>query len=174
MHPDYAMMREDDRTLALIGAYCEQFQQYMKTINRKWAGDPLRTFDPKKPKSFDFWGDCEGIRKACDATDTSYDDFWGAAFHIVFEWDHPYPTPALFYRKKGGGPNVAFLTQIIKSIEKPTVITSNSPYYHPDNYVSAPQQKEYFQGVKKKLFEIEREDIWRRMVKGGKIPLCFA
>ena len=168
MHPDYAMLREDDRTLAFIAEYAEGFEAYMKRTARRWSGDPLSGLDYEVPTTYEYWKDCDSMRKACDATDTHYADFWAAAFEVVFGWDHPHPIPPIFYRKKGeDAPNVAFLIQIIKSIEKPVVVTSKLPYYRPENFVGSPQQREYFSGLKKKLLEMGREDAWQRMVEKG-------
>lgn len=174
MHPDYTMLREDDRTLAFIAEYADAFENYMKRVGRKWTGDPLKTLDPYAPKGFNQWDDCEGMRKVCDATGTHYGDFWRAAFEVAFGWDHPHPIPSLFYRKKGeSAPNIQFLSSIIRSIEKTAIVVSSLPYYSVEYYVGSAQQKEYFQGLKDQLLGAGRDDIWQRLIRAGKIPVEF-
>ena len=174
MHPDYAMLREDDRTLAFIGEYADAFENYMKRTNRKWTGDPLKTLDPREPKTFLYWDDCEGMRKVCDATDTDYGDFWRSSFEVAFGWDHAHPIPPLFYRKKGEStPNIPFLASIIKDIQKPGVVVSNLLYYSVDGYVGSVQQKTYFQELKEKVLGMGREDLWQKLIRAGKIPAEF-
>lgn len=174
MHPDYAMLRDDDRTLAFIGEYADAFENYMKRTNRRWIGDPLKTLEPLFPKDFLYWGDCDGMRKVCDATDTDYGDFWRAALEVAFGWDHPFPIPPLFYRKKGeSAPNIPFLVSIIKDIQKPGVVVSNLPYYSVEGYVGSVQQKSYFQGLKEKVLGMGREDLWQKLIRAGKIPAEF-
>lgn len=174
MHPDYAMLREDDRTLAFIGEYADAFENYMKRTNRKWTGDPLRTLDFCSLRDFKYWDDCEGMRKVCDATDTDYGYFWRSAFEVAFGWDHQFPTPSLFYRKKGESvPNIPFLVAIIKDIQKPGVVVSNLPYYSVDGYVGSVQQKTYFQELNEKVLGMGREDLWQKLIRAGKIPAEF-
>lgn len=175
MHVNYTHLPESIRTLAFICEYGESFENYMRDTARKWAGDPLKTLDPYNPEKFDYWKECDGMRKVCDATSTEYGDFWRSAFDLIFSFDHPFPTPPLFFNKRGSGdPNVEFMLRIIKGIEKERVVVSSSPYYKPENYVGSVQQLEYFRGLKEQLAELGREDVWERLVQQDRVPVELA
>lgn len=169
MH-EYSFLSPQVRTLAFIRDYMDAFEFYCNEVSLNWVGDPVSKLDPYNPTEWEHWEMMDDMREICDKTNTHYEKFWKSAFYEIVKFRHRYPTPPVFYNKKGGGRNDAFLRRILLGVERVSFAVSQSPYYKAENYVASPQQVAYFAELKRKFVDNGREVAMRRLVEEGKLP----